>query len=668
MSRLNLILKPTASCNAKCVYCSAFKDDTSKATMSEETLNRLFQQVAELGEQSVIENVLFTWHGGEPLLMPDEFYYKVLELQTTHLSNVSGLRFENTIQTNLMSLTSDRMDMLLRLLTSSDGKVNSVGTSYDPIEGVRIAKSGSYESKWWRGVDLLRDAGINFGIVYVAHKKSLESVDDVYTFLHDRLPDATVRFNPCYFEGRARQAGFVLERLSSKEWGKFLVAMHRRWVADEKELRLNPLQELENYHLNGDFHLVCDHSGTCSRGYFGIDVDGTIYPCGRGIDRGDVALGNLHKNRLLDVMQQPDLRSLMNRSLFLQELECEGCKWWRYCHGGCLMDAVMYSDTPFTRTHWCEGRKLFFNTVFSEPAGHATNPARPDRTIHINAESRPASIPDGPIYLYAASTSGLLSGLDDFGKRLQGVVWSGPVPINRLDESNFHDPLVIESQDFDTAMDNVEFLARPNVLTRVPICENYVNNVKELALREIVIDVLPAMRELNEGQVIDIIKFYLHHEALSVPIEPFHHLLFNMQRRRPISLWDLYRINPERTVYVDGQGRVSYSREFSDIKEFIGKLDGVSITFEKHPTQSRHREFLSSIATLGSDCAQCPVFFVCRGCGRFLTADCGVWKLTLSFLLDSVQQMDAAWRAQRQPQQTLPDWVLESPTYDSADK
>jgi len=72
-----------ALCNLACHYCYYLEktnlyQDTSKHVMSDELLERFTKEYIE---SQTMQQVLFTWHGGEPLMRPLSFYKKAMELQ-----------------------------------------------------------------------------------------------------------------------------------------------------------------------------------------------------------------------------------------------------------------------------------------------------------------------------------------------------------------------------------------------------------------------------------------------------------------------------------------------------------------------------------------------------------------------------------------------------------
>ena len=79
-----VMVKPVGSiCNLACDYCyyqekGKFYPEAKNQILSEELLARFITQYMAC---QTMGEVLFTWHGGEPLLRPLSFYQHALALQ-----------------------------------------------------------------------------------------------------------------------------------------------------------------------------------------------------------------------------------------------------------------------------------------------------------------------------------------------------------------------------------------------------------------------------------------------------------------------------------------------------------------------------------------------------------------------------------------------------------
>src|SRR5882672_2215750 len=75
------VIKVSKYCNLRCDYCYEFLDLADKARMSLETVRKIFENIgAAVGELS-LSHAEFVWHGGEPFLVPAEFYEQVALIQ-----------------------------------------------------------------------------------------------------------------------------------------------------------------------------------------------------------------------------------------------------------------------------------------------------------------------------------------------------------------------------------------------------------------------------------------------------------------------------------------------------------------------------------------------------------------------------------------------------------
>ena len=97
-------MKVTKYCNLRCDYCYEFPHLGDKSRMRLEQLRLLFETIKRSIAELAVEDINFIWHGGEPLLVPLEFYEQLALIE----KDVFGSQFscKNTIQTNLTVLTA----------------------------------------------------------------------------------------------------------------------------------------------------------------------------------------------------------------------------------------------------------------------------------------------------------------------------------------------------------------------------------------------------------------------------------------------------------------------------------------------------------------------------------------------------------------------------------
>ena len=95
------MVKPSGSeCNIDCDYCFYLHkaDLLDHAPQSRISDGLLEQHIRQYIESQTGEEVVFSWHGGEPTLMGIDFFKRVVQLQKQYAK--PGQRIENDLQTN----------------------------------------------------------------------------------------------------------------------------------------------------------------------------------------------------------------------------------------------------------------------------------------------------------------------------------------------------------------------------------------------------------------------------------------------------------------------------------------------------------------------------------------------------------------------------------------
>ena len=166
-------LKITNGCNLKCSYCNVEADLPSTPRMSIET----FKRVATL----LIENARGTdlgleFHGGEPLLFPDEWFGEAVGFAQA-LAKKHGKKVNHPMQTNGTRLTEKRYDYLTSL------GIN-IGVSCDgpPEVNNTFRQAGKQVEQAIRMV-LSKKQG--FGMVLVLSRANCNRMDEVMRYFYD---------------------------------------------------------------------------------------------------------------------------------------------------------------------------------------------------------------------------------------------------------------------------------------------------------------------------------------------------------------------------------------------------------------------------------------------------------------------------------------------------
>lgn len=351
---MEVIIKPTGSCNGTCVYCSAAGGQEQGRTFPRERLGAFFEAFQTWLEHNPRQGLRFIWHGGEPLLCGRAFFEAVVR-EEHRVFGAECHRVRNTVQSNLTLLTPEWIPCLKDLVGDE-----IIGTSFDIVPGVRGLKTGDDLGRVWvRAVQLLRAHQFNIGVVYVVHRASLGRVRDLYYFFTNLDPMLGLRFNPLYREGRGMDDECRALWVTPEQYGQFLIELCEVWLEEDQRGHVTPLREWKRI-WEGGSNLSCDSNGRCHETHLGIEADGRVFNCGREADGGHRPLGNIFTDPLDTILAHPTKQVLARRGAALREGECRGCPYWPACHGGCPSEAWLYHEDVSERTYFCPARKMVF--------------------------------------------------------------------------------------------------------------------------------------------------------------------------------------------------------------------------------------------------------------------------------------------------------------------
>src|SRR5665647_1485162 len=181
------------ACNLRCSYCyyldkKSLSPQNSSNRMSIDTLEKFTEQYINA---QPINQVLFTWHGGEPLLMSIDYYQKAIQFQKIYGRNK---QIDNVLQTNGTLLTDEWCQFF---------KENNflIGISIDgPRElhdSYRVDKGGqgTFE-RVIRGLRLLQKHGVDYNVLTTINRTNAEYPLEVYRFLRDEARTSWIQFIP----------------------------------------------------------------------------------------------------------------------------------------------------------------------------------------------------------------------------------------------------------------------------------------------------------------------------------------------------------------------------------------------------------------------------------------------------------------------------------------
>lgn len=369
---LYVMLKPAgAHCNLACKYCYYLEKNKLYPTaqrhlMSDEMLE---QFTREYIEAQTMSQVLFTWHGGEPLLRSIDFYRKALSLQQKY---AGGRRIDNVIQTNGTLLTDEWCEFFAQNHWLVGISIDGPQPDHDHY---RLTAAGKPSwKKVMQGIKLLKKHGVEWNAMAVVNAYNVNHPLEFYRFFKENGCQF-LQFTPIVERQTRHEDGRTLASLADKneiplseasvapeQWGYFLCAIFDEWVRKDVGKIFVEIFDCTLANWMGVSPGICAYSKEC--GHTGVmEHNGDVYSCDHFVFP-EYKLGNIRDHSLIDMLygeQQQEFSRLKHSSLPRQ---CKECDMEFACHGECPKNRFMkdkYGDSGLN--YLCLGYYHYYQHV-----------------------------------------------------------------------------------------------------------------------------------------------------------------------------------------------------------------------------------------------------------------------------------------------------------------
>ncbi len=369
---LYVMLKPAgAHCNLACKYCYYLEknnlyQNSHRHLMSDDMLE---QFTREYIEAQTMPQVLFTWHGGEPLMRSIDFYKKALALQKKY---AHGKQIDNVIQTNGTLLTDEWCEFFAQnhwlVGISIDGP-----QEYHDHYRVTPDEKPSWE-KVMQGISLLKKHRVEWNAMAVVNAYNAEHPLEFYHFFRDNGCQY-LQFTPIVERLTEHEDGRTLASLADdreipladasvtpQQWGNFLCTIFDNWVRHDVGKTFVEIFDCTLANWMGVLPGICAYSKEC--GHAGVmEHNGDVYSCDHFVFP-EYKLGNIKDQSLIDMLygeKQQEFSRLKHTSLPRQ---CKECDMEFACHGECPKNR--FEKDKFGEpglNYLCKGYYLYYSHV-----------------------------------------------------------------------------------------------------------------------------------------------------------------------------------------------------------------------------------------------------------------------------------------------------------------
>lgn len=369
---LYVMLKPAgAHCNLACKYCYYLEKNKLYPTAQRHLMSDEMQEqfTREYIEAQTMSQVLFTWHGGEPLLRSIDFYRKALSLQQKY---AGGRRIDNVIQTNGTLLTDEWCEFFAQNHWLVGISIDGPQPYHDHY---RLTAAGKPSwKKVMQGIKLLKKHGVEWNAMAVVNAYNVNHPLEFYRFFKENGCQF-LQFTPIVERLTRHEDGRTLASLADKDeislseasvapeqWGYFLCAIFDEWVRKDVGKIFVEIFDCTLANWMGVSPGICAYSKEC--GHAGVmEHNGDVYSCDHFVFP-EYKLGNIRDHSLIDMLygeQQQEFSRLKHSSLPRQ---CKECDMEFACHGECPKNRFMkdkYGDSGLN--YLCPGYYHYYQHV-----------------------------------------------------------------------------------------------------------------------------------------------------------------------------------------------------------------------------------------------------------------------------------------------------------------
>jgi uncharacterized protein len=370
---LYVMLKPIgAKCNLACDYCYYLEkahlyENAAQQNLSDELLEEFIKQY--IGSQTM-QDVLFTWHGGEPLMRTIDFYKRAIKLQQRY---ANGRNINNCIQTNGTLLTDEWCEFFRRegwlVGISIDGPQefhdeyrrnrNGLPSFHKVMKGIQLLNKHGVE---WNAMAVVNDYNAQYPLEFYHFFKNIGCRYLQFTPIVERIvPHADGR-HLAHIHNTEQNIPLTEFSVTPEQWGHFLCTIFDEWVRHDVGEMFVQIFDATLCNWVGHPPGLCTMGESCGHAAV-MEFNGDVYSCDHFVFP-EFKLGNIRNNTLTQMLysqQQNEFGAMKKNKLPKQ---CKACEYGFACHGECPKNRFAISkDGEPGLNYLCKGYHQFFTHV-----------------------------------------------------------------------------------------------------------------------------------------------------------------------------------------------------------------------------------------------------------------------------------------------------------------
>jgi uncharacterized protein len=360
-------------CNLDCSYCFYLEKEnlypgTAQWQMPRDVLERYVRDyiAAQPGDE-----VQFAWQGGEPTLLPIEFFRDAVELQRRY---ANGKVIHNALQTNGTLIDDAWGEFLARNNFLVGVSIDGPRELHDTY---RVDKGNAATfDRVMRGIAKLKQHKVDFNTLTVVHRRNSVHPLDVYRFLKE-IGSGFMQFIPVVERKAATPSsdGLVLIQPSSRQaaevtdwsvepeaYGRFLSGIFDEWVTHDVGRIFVQIFDVALESWMGMQPSLCVFRETCGSA-LAMEHTGDLFSCDHFV-YPENRLGNIMENGIAELVRSPQQKSFGEAKKDTLPRMCRQCEVRFACNGECPKHRFLTTpDGEPGLNYLCAGYKHFFRHI-----------------------------------------------------------------------------------------------------------------------------------------------------------------------------------------------------------------------------------------------------------------------------------------------------------------
>lgn len=336
-------LKPTNFCTVGCSHCYLTEEvRADRSKMSAEVLAKTATMLEAMRVAQRKDQVHVIWHGGEPLMLPADYFWKAGETLDRLMPGHS-----ESLQTSLIPLKPKHIPWIKSRLNGA------VGTSMDFSARSFKGSTEAYQELWMKKVDMCREAGIMVIPGVTPAKPEMGNAAGIVEWMVER---GFKRFNI----ERYNSYGFNAPMLpTNREHSQFLIDLYRALMGRLDATGEAPMVRVIAAALGGVLHGSPGDrwGGSCQSDFIVIEPDGSLNNCPDKTSK-DEAYSNVSAG-FEGFARSPERRKWIRiQAVGHKNEHCRTCENNSWCKSGCPLTC-----NDLSKQDECSGYKSFLSFV-----------------------------------------------------------------------------------------------------------------------------------------------------------------------------------------------------------------------------------------------------------------------------------------------------------------